>query len=141
MTTIPPIVEEGKEIDILEEKRQRERRSDWHTPADCFKLLDVQDAMKGVNERLDKGHERMCDIESTIDEVKVIIEKGAESHTWLREKLAANNSETAELLEIIRAGKGFFKTVGVLGDVLKWVLGLGAAAGGAYLTWKSGGKL
>ena len=102
---------------------------------------DINKAINEVRQRLDDGHQRMCDIETNVEEVKKIIQVGAESHAWLREKLATNNNETTELLDIVRAGKGFFKTIGYIGDALRWILGLGAAAGGAYLTWKSGGKL
>lgn len=44
-----------------------------------------------------------------------------------------------EILDIIRAAKGFFKVLGFLGVAFKWLAGLGAAAGTAWAAWQSWG--
>lgn len=121
-----------------EEKRVGERRADWHTPADCFKLLDVQ-------QRLDDGSGRMTRIEESIAEVRSTM---METHARFEAKLDANSratdaaaTATAEILEIISTAKGFFKGMNYLGLAVKWVTGVSAAVLGLYFTWKSGKNL
>lgn len=105
-------------IEILnEDKRQAERRADWHTPADCFRLLDVQKAMDQVNDRLDKGQERMDSIEAM---------------------LAQNTSVTTEIKDILDTAKGFFKVTGKIGTFIKWALGIATAVLAFWFTLKSG---
>lgn len=82
---------------VPEERRQHERRADWHTPETCFKLLDVQTTMDSIFTHLAEGKARMDCIEGKLD---------------------ANNKATDELLEIIQMGKGFFRAVGWIG---KWI--------------------
>lgn len=90
---------------VPEERRQHERRADWHTPETCFKLLDVQTTMDSIFTHLAEGKARMDCIEGKLD---------------------ANNKATDELLEIIQMGKGFFRTVGWIGKWLRrsimWVV-------------------
>lgn len=97
-----------------------ERREGWHTPADCFRLLETQ-------ERLDKGSERMQRIEDSIVEVKANQVKMAEAHTRFEIKLDGNSNATAEILDIISAAKGFFRGAALIGNALKWVLGIATA--------------
>jgi hypothetical protein len=111
-----------------------ERRSDWHTPADCFKLLDVQ-------QRLDDGSGRMKRIEDSIESLK-------DAHARIEIKLDANtrstemsSEATAEILEIISTAKGFFKGASAIGAVFKWALGIATALVAFWAALKSGGKL
>ena len=106
------------------EKRQEERRADWHTPQDCFKLLDVQEAMTGVTDRLDKGQARMDKIETTIKN--------------LDNKIESNNIDTAEILEIVKAGRGFFKVMGWIMKSIGWTAGIAAPIVGLYFALKNG---
>ncbi len=102
--------------------RQHERRSDWHTPQDCFKLFDVQTAMTGVTERLDKGQNRMDKIELTIKN--------------LDNKIESNNTDTAEILEIVKAGRGFFKVMGWIMKGIGWTASIAAPIVGLYFALK-----
>lgn len=45
-------------------------------------------------------------------------------------------SDTAEFLEIFKAMKGGVKTLGWLGNLAKWLAGLGAAFVGLYYSFK-----
>ena len=98
MTKIIPIVEQRSANP--EPYTGEERRADWHTPTDCFKLIDVQ-------QRLDDGSGRMTRIEASIK--------------TLDAKVCKNNDDTSEILDILKAAKGFFKVVNAVGQVLKWV--------------------
>lgn len=99
-----------------------ERRRDWHTPEDCFKLLDVQTAMKSINERLEDADVRMGCIEDnlagnhriTSEDIKSLEKKLDENSRATEE----NRKATAEVLEIIRMGEGLFKAVRFVG---KWI--------------------
>lgn len=71
------------------------------------------------------AHKRMDAVESRMGKVEILVAK--------------NNADTAEILEIIRAGKGFFKVMGILATILKWIIGIGAAVGGLYAAWHSKG--
>ena len=127
----------------------QERRVGWHTPHDCFKMLDVQAAMEGVTVRLDSGAVRMASMEADIEDNSAVIRDGAKTHARLEEgitaamvaieklgtthgrlesKLDTNNKTTDELLEIIQASKGFFRVVGKIGNLLRtailWTLPL-----------------
>lgn len=90
------------------EQRQGERRADWHTPEDCFKLLDVQAAMDTINKRLDEGQRRMDKIEDTIfaNHLESMTERKHQNKL-----LEENTAVTKEIKELISAGKGFRKVV------------------------------
>jgi hypothetical protein len=105
------------------EHREGERRADWHTPADCYKLLDVQAAMDGVNKRLDNGSARMCRIEEKIVEN---YDLAAQDSKRVEDKLDANTDATGEILEIVQALKGFVKVMAVIGKVVGWAAAIAA---------------
>ena len=71
-----------------------------------------------IEDRLDRGDNRMGSIESD---------------------LAANTAATREVLEIVTMGRSFFKVIGHIGNLVKWVLGGAAAFATAYAAWKQGG--
>lgn len=112
----------------IQDHRIGERREGWHTPADCYKLLDAQTAMDGINKRLDDGSARMGRIEDTIEANH---RKAGVDRRRLEDKLDANSAATNELLEIIQMGKGFFKGVAAVGRwfrrIVMWVLPLATA--------------
>lgn len=53
-------------------------------------------------------------------------------------ELAENTAATKEMLEILTMGKGFFKTVGVIGFAIKWCAGIAVAVFAAYQAYKNG---
>lgn len=83
-----------------------ERRKGWHTQDDC--PLSVR-----TDRRFNDGERRMDRIEQSLHE---------------------NTSATKEVLEILQMGKGFFRTVYFLGNVLKWCAGVGVAA---FAVWNA----
>ena len=91
-----------------------ERRKDWHTPSDCFKLSDVQKAMDSIYAQLEAGDIRMGCMEDNIAGNHRITTQDIK---LIEAKLDENNAATLELLEIIQMGKGFFRTLGFIG---KW---------------------
>lgn len=107
---------------IPDERRQGERRSDWHTPHDCFKLLDVQNTMDSIFKKLDDGDTRMGCMEDNIagnhrivcQDIKSIESMLAEH----RKELTENTAKTNEIFEIVQMGKGVFKFFFVTG---KWL--------------------
>lgn len=58
----------------------------------------------------------------------------------IEEELSENTKATKEVLEIIQMGKGFFKTIGVIGFVIKWLAGIAAAVFAAWTALKGGAK-
>ncbi len=78
------------------------------------RVSTIHDRMTRFEARLDEGNLRMGHIETSLN---------SNSAT-----LATNSSDTSEILEILRDGKGFFKIAGRVGDVFKWTLGLVTAA-------------
>lgn len=67
-----------------------------------------------MEERLARGDSRMGAIERDIRE---------------------NTDATAEILEIVRMGKSFFKVLGHAGRALKWVSTTAAACGAIWAIW------
>lgn len=76
-------------------------------------------AAESIERRLTAGSERMDRIEAMI---------------------LINTQDTAEVLEIIRLGKSFFKLIGHLGSFIKWATAIGAPVIAFYYALK-GGKL
>ena len=108
-----------------------ERRVGWHTPNDCFKVINVQTAMDGVNARLDEGHIRMCAIEAGLASANDCVSRGEHVHARLETKVDSVGADAAELLEIIKNAKGFFRVVGKISGWLRtfllWTLPLATA--------------
>jgi hypothetical protein len=115
-----------------------ERRDDWHSPADCVRLIEVEERFKEGTERMQRiestvsdGTERMQRIETSVDVLMANQTAIIETHKRQEAKQDANDAATAELLEIIRMGKGFFRGVAFLGrwfrKIALWVLPLATA--------------
>lgn len=111
---IPPVVETKTE----------ERREGWHTPNDCFKLLDVQKAMDSIFARLKEGNDRMDSIFGYLDQndvrmgcmednIKELRAMQAEN----RQALAENTAKTDATYELLLMGRGLFKGIAFVG---KW---------------------
>lgn len=72
-----------------------------------------------VNRRLDEGTARMDRYEAKID---------------------ANSADTAEVLDILRLGKSFFRLADGLARIIKWTLALAVPIAVLWYTIKNGGK-
>ena len=75
-----------------------------------------------------------------LDVVHIRLNKGDERMTRIENKLDINNSDTAEVLEILRLGRSFFKIIGHFGALVKWATAIGAPIVVFYYTLKGGGK-
>jgi hypothetical protein len=121
-----------------------ERRAEWHTPEDCHKLLSVQEAMDGVNQRLDDGSARMTRIEESVTHVNDCIKSNNDAALVHRRKFEAtldkNTVATSEILEIVSALKGFIKVVKVIGKFVAWAAAIAAPIVAIWFTVKTGGK-
>jgi hypothetical protein len=123
---IPSIPVDDTECDPVLPYTGAEKRADWHTPANCTKLLAMQ-------QRLDDGGARMARIEASLLEVQA-------GQVKIVATQALSASAINEVLEIISAAKGFFKGASVIGSVIKWGLGIATAVLAFVLTLKSGGN-
>lgn len=143
---LPPVVPE--------ERRQGERRADWHTPETCFKLLDVQTTMDRIFDRLKEGDVRMDSIVEGLEDSKVTIGcmqdniagnhrivsddiKSLEAAVSATQKdLANNTAKTNAIYDILDMGQGFFKGIAFIGKwfrrIVLWVASLAAAL---YTLW------
>ena len=81
---------------------------------------DVCASIEEVQDRLNKGETRMDRIEAKID---------------------GNNADTAEILDIMRLGKSFFRIIGYFGSFMKWFAAIAAPVIVFWYTVKNGGKL
>ena len=104
-----------------EEKRSSERRADWHTPQDCFKLIDVQGMVDKIEGRLGDGSERMSRIEESIEDQRVRSDRIEHNIKGIRNNLTENTKMTQDLVDILKAAKGFFQVLGWIAVVVKWV--------------------
>ena len=55
----------------------------------------------------------------------------------VEKELETNTKATNEVLEIVRMGKSFFRVLGVVGQVIKWAVAVGASALALWSAWKS----
>lgn len=121
---------------LVEDQRHGERRAGWHTPNDCFKLLDVQATMDRIFARLKEGDARMDSIFGQLEDAKVTIgcmqDNIAGNHRVVsedikslellmamhRKELQENTEKTDRIFEIVEMGEGFFKGIKSTG---KWI--------------------
>lgn len=117
-----------------------ERRKDWHTPEDCFKLLDVQKAMDSIFARLKEGNDRMDSIFGHLEQNDIRMgcmeDNIAGNHRVLcddikelqamqeenRKALAENTAKTDATYEILEMGRGFFKGIAFTGKWLRRIV-------------------
>jgi len=95
------------------------------------KCQAMDDFEERTQNRLDRGSERMDRIEADVKDVKTSLEK--------------NNTDTAEILEIIRAFKGIGRFLSAIGKWMKklfaligWAAGILAPIAVLYYTIKNG---
>ena len=82
-------------------------------------MKTLQERVEAMEERLARGDSRM----------------GA-----LERNLTANTVATEEIRSIVVMGKGFFRVMGAIGTMTKWVLTMCAAIGAVYAAWKHGAQ-
>lgn len=82
--------------------------------------------MKTPQERLDDMEERLA--------------RGDSRMGALERNLLANTVATEEIRAIVVMGKGFFRVMGAIGSMTKWVLTMGAAIGAVYAAWRHGAQ-
>ena len=91
-------------------------------------------AIKAVIDQANRVQDRL-DAES---KAKILLAEGAERERRINAKIDENTAMNAELLSIIRAGKGFFKVTGWIATAVKWTIGLALPIIGLWLTIKNG---
>lgn len=108
-----------------------ERRKGFHTPEDCIN-------MGTVKSQFDAGSERMMRIEDSLTRLSEHQIESDKARVRMESKLDTNTEITGQLLEIIQAGKGFFRTLGWLTDAAKWVAALAVPIVGLWYAIKEG---
>lgn len=110
----------------IKEQRIIDRRADWHTPNDCFKLLDVQKAMDSIFKKLHDGDIRMGCVEDNIAGNHRIVSQDIKSIEAMlaehKKELTENTAKTNEIFEIVQMGKGVFKFFFLTGKWLRRII-------------------
>jgi len=83
---------------------------------------------------------RMLERAKVVTELKTTLDSTREDVTAIKAKLDQNSGDTREVLDILHAGKGFFRVVGWFGGLIKWVAVIGAPLVAFWYTIKHGGK-
>ena len=104
------------------------RRASDHGPGDCPKNYEK---ILSVEQRLDDGAVRMEKIEASLVDIDAKFDK----HVSLSSE---TNASVLEVLEIIKAGKGFFKVIGWIVNALKYMAPIAAAFATLWFTLKDG---
>ena len=86
-----------------------------------------------VEQRLDDAAIRMAKIEASLTQFG----EKLDAHTRMS---AETNSTVSEVLEILHAGKGFFKVLGYIATAIKWTAAFAAPVIALIYTIKTGGK-
>jgi len=98
----------------LDSRKQTRRIADEIVPTLISRIV----------ERLDNGDQRMNSTDAAIER--------------LEQKIDTNSADTAEVLDILRLGRSFFRLAGYFGTFVKWTAGITAAIISAWVAWKSG---
>lgn len=114
------LLEEGQTLVGEAWKKDVTRRLDEYFE----KLGEHEDRFSAGNERFQRTDARMTEIAEKVD-----------ANTVITTRIEKN---TAEILAIFAAFRGFVKVSGWVGTVVKWVGGILLAAGIIYWTWKTG---
>jgi hypothetical protein len=72
------------------------------------------------------------------DEIERRFTAGSARMDRIEALIIENTKDTAEVLEIIRLGKSFFKVIGHLGSLIKWAAAVGAPMVAFYYAIKGG---
>jgi hypothetical protein len=98
---------------------RHERRRNWHADGGCAKLIEV-------DQRFKDGDERMARIENKLD-----------ANTA---KTDATAKGVEEVLDILNLAKSFFRILGIVGTLAKWLALVAAPVLALYYTIKGGPK-
>lgn len=74
-------------------------------------------------------------LEQRVEAMEFRLARGDSRMGAIESSLATNTKATTEVLEIVRMGKSLFKATWYLGNLFKWLLGLGVAIGAAWTAW------
>lgn len=96
----------------------------------------MTDTAKSINDLAESSKARAA----VVDEMKVKLDETVKDVKEIKLQLEHNSGDTREVLDILHAGKGFFKVVGWFGNVAKWVALVGAPIVAFWYTLKGGGK-
>ena len=89
--------------------------------------------IRQINRRLDDGATRMGSIEAALDGMGTKLDNHIETST-------DTNATVTEVLEILHAGRGFFKILGYIATAIKWTAGLAAPVIGLWYVLKDHAK-
>ncbi len=104
---------------IVPERREGERRKDWHTPQDCPKVSEFQDALDSIFGHLKEGSARMDGIERRLEANHIAATDGLNRLASSQEE---NRQDMSRVREIVEMGEGFFKGVWFTGKWLRKVI-------------------
>ena len=100
-----------------------------HEPGDCPGGCEE---IKITERRLNEGAKRMTSIEGTMAELG----KKLDDHMSTSSE---TNATVLEVLDILHAGKGFFKTLGYIATAIQWTAGFVAPVLGLWYMLKDSG--
>lgn len=82
----------------------------------------------------------MKTLEERVDAMEERLARGDSRMGALERSLSANTAATEEIRSIVVMGKGFFRVMGAIGSMTKWMITMGAAVGAVYAAWKHGAQ-
>ena len=93
-----------------------------------------------IHDRFVESTDRMKRIEHSIAGIEVALTSNTvstdERIDSIEASVQANTSITQEIKQILDTARGAFKLFGILGDIIKWTLGIGAAVLGFWVALK-----
>ena len=93
-----------------------------------------------VDRAINDLEQRMLERSKIVDELKVTLDNTQADVASIKAKLDQNSGDTKEVLDILHAGKGFFKVVGWLGNLAKYCALVGTPLVVFWYALKHGGK-
>lgn len=99
---------------IVDDHRVSERRKNWHTPQDCPKVSEFQDALDSIFGHLKEGSARMDGIERRLEANHIAATDGLNRLASSQEE---NRQDMSRVRDIVEMGEGFFKGIRFIG---KW---------------------
>jgi hypothetical protein len=98
-----------------------------------------RDHARDANTDMQEAYRSLADVESRMEEkMRAELKAGSDRMDSIEAKLDANCRDTAEVLEILRLGKSFFKMIGHIGAFMKWAAAIAAPVVAVYFAWKTG---
>ena len=104
-------------------------------PGGCEDIVTVESAVckvkadvSALGDRVASYHDQMTRFETRLDENNQRMSAMQVALNSNSATLTTNSADTAEILEILRDSKSFFRVAGAAGSVIKWALGIASAA-------------